>query len=89
MVSIFHPWLEVREVGYLALVCELIAKHSAFVGLAVMLALYPVPKGMARLMSGVQKEKMKAVSCYIPTGLGINVDRESVDGCACTSRDGE
>ena len=36
---------------------------SAFVGLAVMILLAPVPTWVASLMSGVQKEKMKAVSC--------------------------
>lgn len=42
---------------------ELTMNISAFVGLAVMILLAPVPARVASLMGGVQKEKMKAVSC--------------------------
>ena len=38
--------------------------HSSFVGLAVMIILFPVPAWVAKTLSGVQKAKMKAVRTF-------------------------
>lgn len=58
---------------------------SAFVGLAVMLALMPVPAKVASLMGGVQERKMKAVSdCADATGpLSQSY---MLDRCSCPTR---
>lgn len=60
-IPLCRAWMEVGYVPFDLVVAYLCFNHSAFVGLAVMVALIPVPTWLATRMSGMQKEKMKCV----------------------------
>jgi hypothetical protein len=55
---------------------------SAFVGMAAMIVLFPIPGVIANKIQKIQKESMKQVSIALSTFFGVNVDLLA-DGCAC------
>lgn len=60
-IPLCRAWMEVCYVPFDLVIAYLCSIHSAFVGLAVMVALIPVPTWFATRMSGMQKEKMNCV----------------------------
>ena len=56
---------------------------SAFVGMIVMVALFPIPGTVAGKIQKVQRESMKRVSILPYRYLGVGVHSSRLDGCAC------
>jgi hypothetical protein len=83
LVLVRNSWL---EVGVVKLLSDLADAHlsSAFVGLAVMLALFPLPGYVAQRIQKVQVVKMQKVRLLL---IGRSMLIVTSDGCTGANRD--
>jgi hypothetical protein len=85
VVFIFNSWMEVRWLIFISVhnmySCNV---SSAFVGLAVIILMFPIPGYLAKVIQGAQVEKMKKVHTFVILYADARQTQRFIDGCTCT-----